>query len=248
MHTHLRRIVSTVVVCLALAAPAAGQVLINQAKAKAGLGGCDLPGFPVTLCKSGPYKLTGSLSPTAPNQTMIEVAANVVTIDLNSYFVGGNCSLGSTSGTGIATVGGRTQVAVLNGVVSCMGGMGIWLDGDNHRVERVTAVLNGYDGIRVGSASIVRDNQANSNGAAGIVALSGTIISGNTGRFNVNGIVAAEGCAVTSNTVTANHQYGLSGYEFGYAFNVMYGNGLGPVYPTANAVRMGGNTCGVSPC
>ena len=45
MHIYANRTLSGVVLWLALAAPAMAQVAINQAKAKAGLGGCDETGF-----------------------------------------------------------------------------------------------------------------------------------------------------------------------------------------------------------
>jgi hypothetical protein len=246
MHAPLIRTIGALVIALALAAPAAAQIVINQSKAKAGLGGCDTPGFPVTLCKSGPYKLTGSLTPTAPNQTLIAVATNVVTIDLNSHYVGGNCSLGSTTGIGISTVGYRTQVTVLNGVVSCMGAAGIQLDGDNHRVERVTALYNGAQGIRVGWNGIVKDNNANHNGTQGIDSDFGVIIHGNTASNNGAIGIRTDSSSVTHNIVQENGIWGLWLGAGGYAFNVVRGNGSADII--GSGVSMGGNVCTAGPC
>jgi hypothetical protein len=247
MQSDSTRFVSAVLVWLALAAPAAAQVAINQAKAKAGLGGCDAPGFPVTICKPGPYKLTGPLTPTARDQTLIEIATNVVTIDLGGHYVGGNCSLGSTTGNGISTVDRSTQVAIFNGVVSCMGGHGIFLSGDNHRVERVAALFNGWNGIGLGPNSIVADNQANNNAATGITCFGGCVIRGNTANYNTGGITLTEGL-VTNNIAWGNSTYGLIGGDFGYSHNVLNNNGWGAVYATAGVTSMGGNVCSSVPC
>jgi len=246
MHAPLIRTVGALVISLALVAPAAAQIAINQAKANNGLGGCDTPGFPVTICKPGPYKLTGPLSPTAPNQTLIAVATNVVTIDLNSYYVGGNCSLGSTAGSGISTVGFRTQVTVLNGVVSCMGAAGIQLDGDNHRVERVTALYNGAQGIKIGWNGIVKDNNANNNGTQGIQSDFGVIISGNTANYNGATGIRTDSSSVTHNVVRENGLGGLWLGAGGYGDNLVIGNGTQDII--GSGVSMGGNVCTSGPC
>jgi parallel beta-helix repeat protein len=250
MNTYWKHAASVALMSLALAAPATAQVAINQAKAKAGLGGCDAPGYPVTICKPGPYKLTGPLMATVPHQNLIEIESNVVTIDLNGYYVGGNCSLGPTIAYGISTKGGRTQVTVINGVVSCMA-WGIILQGDSHRVERVTAVLNSHVGIRAGSHSIVKDNQANSNGTglvgAGIECGEGCVISGNTANHNSYGIIADRASIITNNTASNNGSLGLFGRGFGYGSNVLNSNLEGAVF-AVGSTDMGGNVCGAALC
>ena len=137
------------------------------------------------------------MPPSRPNQ----IATNAVTIDLNGFYVGGNCSLGSSEGIGIVTVGGRTSVTVLNEIVSCMGLYGIFLEGDSHRVERVTATLNGYGGIFVESDSIVKDNTANAN-SIGILVGAGVLVSGNTASRNATyGISAFHWSSINNKVV-----------------------------------------------
>jgi hypothetical protein len=58
----MNRTIAAVIAFMMLSVtPALAQTAINQARALKGVGGCDAPGFPVTLCQSGSYKLTGNL-------------------------------------------------------------------------------------------------------------------------------------------------------------------------------------------
>ena len=138
-----------------LAAPSAAQVLLNQAKLNAGLGGCDAPGYPLTICKPGSYKLTGSLGFVAgrnPNVDIVEITSNAVTFDLNGFLIGGVCADGT--GMGIRARGlSIILITIMNGSVTCMGGYGVFLTGRQHRVERVNATMNTH-GIYAGEADL----------------------------------------------------------------------------------------------
>ncbi len=60
-----------------------GVILITQANAQAGnvIQG-DKPGFPVTISRSGSYKLAGNLTGTNNGLDIIEITADNVTLDL----------------------------------------------------------------------------------------------------------------------------------------------------------------------
>src|SRR5688572_9727806 len=73
---------------LGSAASAEAQVLLTQAKLNAGLGGCDTPGYPLTICKPGAYKLTGNLGFVVgrnPDVDIVHITSNAVTLDLNGF-------------------------------------------------------------------------------------------------------------------------------------------------------------------
>ena len=71
------------------AAAADGEILITQAKALAGnVTPGDTPGYPVTLSKTGSYKLGSNLFPTA-NTDGIDITAAFVTVNLNGFALNG---------------------------------------------------------------------------------------------------------------------------------------------------------------
>jgi len=99
-----------------------GVIEINQAKAMAGgvTGSLtdDPPGFPVTITKSGSYRLTGNL--TVPSDTGgIIVAAEHVEVDLNGFTISGGG--GSATGVNISPLFCRIR----NGEVTGFAGLGI---------------------------------------------------------------------------------------------------------------------------
>lgn len=245
-----------------------GVVLIDQASALAGgITPCHNPGFPVTLCLPGSYRLSGNLTVPDENTTAIQITVDNVTLDLNGFSILGPtvCSgspLACTptgSGRGVDAAGHR-NIAVVNGSVQGMGNIGVVAGGCCARVEKVQATSNGGAGIFAlgtvvgntalfngGSFGIVGEgtvtgNTATANGSAGISAF-GTV-TGNTALFNGGTGIVASG-TVTGNAVIQNTGVGLMlGDLSGYALNVMFGNG-GTV---VGGVSLGHNLCNGGVC
>jgi len=231
-----------------------GITQINQDLALAGgvtLG--DTPGFPVTLSKSGSYILTGNLIVDL-NTTGIFVRANNVTIDLNGFAIIGPGFTGL--GRGVAVVEAVEDIfnlidfsntTVVNGTIRGVGSTGVLL-ADFARVENVTAVENGDDGINAGSGSTVTGNTAVDNGDDGISAGSGSTVTGNTAVDNGDfGINAGSGSTVTGNTANDNRREGLFlGVSSGYGNNVLTENNGGNANPQVDGgIEIGTNVCGL---
>ena len=244
-----------------------GVIEINQHKAKRGrVTRSDRKGFPVTLDKSGSYKLTSNLTLGDAYVNAIEITAANVTLDMNGFSIIGP-EMGS--GIGISAVD-QSNVNVKNGTVSGMGSHGIALDIASS-VVNVTAVDNGGDGIQVLGGSQVRDSTTNRNGdnginagfgcqvadstanrndGRGIIVETRSRVSNNTTNFNgLAGIVTGTSSVVIGNAASENGRFGLRlGDNSGYNQNVMSGNsGRGPnvrVDQVRGGIAMGTNICG----
>src|SRR5688500_9837858 len=128
----------SVLLSLLSTVPAVAQTAITQTKANNGLGGCDAPGFPLTLCKEGSYRLTTNLK-VPVDQHGVVITAHSVTLDLNGFTISGPCA-GWIDTVGVLQNSFSTiNTAVINGSVTCMGS-GVSLDGLGSRVERVTSL------------------------------------------------------------------------------------------------------------
>jgi hypothetical protein len=226
---------------MTLAAPAIavdGRIAINQARALAGgVTAGDTVGFPVTLATAGTYVLTGPLTVSDPNTSAIVVTATGVTIDLNGFKIAGPSSctgFGSTiscspagSGEGISST--ATGTTVRNGIVRGFPGRGVAL-GDQARVESVTvldhggngidvvggglvrgciAYRNGGNGIEGTSAVLVEHSQAHGNGIDGIRLLTSGSVQGNVTRGNAGDGISVNAAAVENNAVYANSGDGV---------------------------------------
>lgn len=113
-------------------APAAlavdGTVLINQSTITNGLTGCPTGGhFPIVICQSGSYRLSGNITVPDANTDAIHINADNVTLDLNGFAVLGpaTCTLGtaqcSTTGTGIGVTSVNNNIGLSNGAINGMG-------------------------------------------------------------------------------------------------------------------------------
>ncbi len=229
-----------------------GVVLINQNTSVNGLPGCPHAGFPVTICQSGSYRLSGNLTVPDANTDAIFINANSVTLDLNGFTIAGpvtctqgppvTCS-GSGSGDGIDSRIGA-HITVRNGNIHGMGSRGIELDGVGSLIEeihtysngglgmlvsdglitRCMAYLNQFDGIGAGLTANVMFSNASSNGGSGIGG--GALISNNLAYDNgQNGIVSS--LMVIGNLALQNVAYGIKLVPggVGYMGNQMGGNG-----------------------
>ena len=242
-YTSPRRIILTCL-CAALAgtlhAADDGVIAINQDVALAGnaIPG-DTPGFPVTISKSGSYRLTSNLTVPDADTTAIQINADSVTLDLNGFSILGPvvCTTRPTAcpapGKGIGVSAGGAQafapkaVRVTNGSVRGMGGVGIVLGGSGSFVDKVVVYGNAGGGMSVtggvtGSAAtqngsfgmiatMVRDSSALENVGDGIILdISGGVATGNVSSLNGGfGIYVPFGTA-TNNTLFLNTSLKIS--------------------------------------
>jgi hypothetical protein len=205
-------------------APAAlavdGTVLINQSTITNGLPGCPTGGhFPIVICQSGSYKLSGNLTVPDVNTGAIVITADNVTIDLNGFSILGptvcsgsplTCSPnnGTPSGNGISS--GNANIVVMNGQIKGLGFNGISLSGTKSRVQNIQVTSNFNDGIFVADQSLVSSCSVNSNGGAGIFADGSDVVTGNLVSSNFIGILAGKQAALISgNSVVSNSSVGI---------------------------------------
>jgi len=232
-----------------------GQLEINQACAvNTGCFPGDAPGFPVTITTPGSYRLTGSLDLSAEgvNVSGIAVSVPAVTIDLGGFHIAGptSCSGSGTniscspSSTGVGVAGvqftiNATAGVVQNGIVRNMTNFGILSQATGLRVQDVTAIHNGRDGITGSQGSLVVNSVAIENGQDGIDVNTGSVVDGVTaignGRNGING--QGTSSVVTRTSVRQNGMHGFSlglQYKFGKN-NVSSANG--------EADQCGGGIC-----
>jgi hypothetical protein len=190
--------------------------------------------LPYEITTRGYYKINTNLKSSGHG---IVVKANNVTIDLNGYTIEG-------SGTGTyygIHMSGRTNVEIRNGTIRNFGASGIFEDSDSgcsHRVINVRVMNNKGSGIDLpGRNHMVKDCTVSNNTWNGIVAQSGSTISGNAVYNNgAYGIYAGYGSTVSGNASYSNGKdgiYTISGatvignatYSNGYSgISVFYGS------------------------
>jgi hypothetical protein len=233
--------------------PAHGQVAINQTAAVAGgiSGSCDAPGFPITICTSGSYKLTSDLTVPA-NTDGIDINAGDVTIDLNGFAIRGaltctgsgstlSCS-GSSSGYGIES--NSVNITVHGGTVRGFATFGVYLGGFGNIVDEVNLSENG-SALNVGAA-VVTKCTASKNGYG----FSGTNaqLKGNTASSNqVDGFDVWFGTA-TDNVSNNNGRYGFRAVNSLVSNNEASGNGSTDVFDAGGLVSPGNNSCHGASC
>lgn len=245
-----------------------GVVLINQGTSVKGLPGCPHSGFPIIICKSGSYRLSGNLTISGVNTDGIDITANNVTLDLNGFTISGpvTCKIGtpvtcsaSGSSSGVSSSGYNTTVK--NGTVSGMGSYGVFTAStveDVHvqnignatgvgivsygTVTRCTVTVNAGDGIQGSTASVINLNAISYNAGDGIREFGGGgVASDNT--IVLNGKNGIEDVALSvNNTIAGNQGYGISSFApyLGYTGNTINNNMLGDVN---GATSMGHNLC-----
>jgi len=240
---------SLVAVCLVASASAVfasdGLIEINQATALAGGVNGDLvadpAGFPVTITRSGSYRLTSNLAVFPVTADGIDIAAGVddVTIDLGGFTIRGlsgvnvnpplwQCTGGGDGTTGHGILGPGNSIAVRNGRIRSMGGDGSALLGSQASVERVVLEQNCGRGIlAAGVGARVDANQVRASRFAGISTGIGSVVTGNTLSLNAAaGIESLDASVVSSNVAYANGGAGLSLKTGSVASgNIAYDNG-----------------------
>lgn len=260
---------------LLAAAPAAavdGLILIDQNKALAGsVTPGDAPGFPVSITKSGSYRLSSDLIVPDADTTAIDVttAAEHVTIDLNGFsIVGPVVCTGSSAGNPVTIctpvpsstsifgpgVGVRAapvrSLTIRNGAIRGMGRHGIFVfNAPQSRMEGMTVMGNGAYGIFGGLATIV-DNIVEGNLLDGIVFNQG-LVRGNSLRRNGGNGIASSGIGgiISGNNIYRNGGVGLSSLANSpYSFNNLDNNFGGFVDPASSGFNAGGNSCNGGIC
>ena len=243
-----KQVILVLAASLGVAAPAAAQKTINQAKAvTGGVTPGDAPGFPVTISTPGSYKLAGNLTVTDVDTHAIHITAPNVTLDLNGFRIDGP----SAPGAGIGIFSGQFEgggTTVVNGTVAEFGSGGVFLLSGSNRVESVRVIGNGGRGIFVGDNSVVAGCLAKFNGYAGITIGSGTV-TGNTAESNGVYGISASAATVVNNSVRQNGSHGMWLGNSGYAHNVLSENNAGGAQVTGG-VQMGAGTniCNGAPC
>ena len=249
-----------------------GVILIDQNKALAGnVTPGDAPGFPVSLTRSGSYRLSSDLVVADADTTAIDItgAAGSVTVDLNGFSILGpvtctgssagnpvtTCSPVPSSpsifgpGTGVRSLADRS-LTIRNGTISGMGRHGIFISGaPMARVEGVTVMGNGQFGIFVGLATVV-DNIVEGNLLDGIVFNQGLVRGNNVRRNGRNGIAGTGiGGLISGNNIYRNGGHALKSISNSpYSFNNLDNNFGGFIDPPGAGVSLGGNGCNGGLC
>jgi hypothetical protein len=212
----------TVLLAFAPAALAVdGVVLINQSTITTGLPGCPTGGhFPIIICQSGSYRLSGNLTLPDANTDGIDITVDNVTIDLNGFSILGPVVCSGSPVTSCSPVGfgngissPNSNLVVINGQIRGVGLFGIALgSSDKTRLQNINATSNGGDAITTGSNSLVSSCTAISNGGDGITAFGvQSMITGNIANFNgENGIRANQNAVISGNSVVSNGFRGLN--------------------------------------
>ena len=243
---------------LLLAAPALatdGVLEINQTCAvQTGCFAGDTAGFPVTITQSGSYALTSNLDLSAEgvNVSGVAVSTPAVTIDLRGFQIAGPTSCSgsgpsiscSPSSTGVGSAGVQFTInaragVVQGGIVRNMTNFGILSQATGLRVQDVTAIQNGRDGITSGQGSLVVNSVAIENGQDGIDVNTGSVVDGVTAIGNGSNGIRGQGTASVVTRTSVRHN-GMRGFFLGlqYKFgknNVSSANG--------EADQCGGGLC-----
>jgi hypothetical protein len=203
-----------------------GEVLIDQAAATAGgVTPPDDPGFPVTINRSGKYKLTSNL--VVPNASdAFSITADNVTLDLNGFRVtGGRFGVNAVAADGLTVMNGtianfsrdgiRTRgfaiiqdMQIINNG-SNLKGMGVRLN-NNGRVIRST--ISDNDGINVYCVTKCL--------------IAGNVVSASRHESGIGLFTSAGGNLVLNNVIANNNIFAIyTEGEMAYANNTITGNG-----------------------
>jgi parallel beta-helix repeat protein len=186
--------------------------------------------LPFTITEPGSYYFTTNLD--AAGGSGITISASEVTVDLMGF------ALANGVGSGISLAGFRTNIWIKNGAVRGWGSWGVNVAlARGSTLENIRASRNGsssvFGGLRVGSASIVRNCAADENTGPGIhTSGERNRIEGNHVTSNDRGI-AATGVnnIIIRNTASGN----VVDYE------ILNGNDLGPIGSAATLSSPWGN-------
>lgn len=234
-----------------------GTVLINQNTVINGLPGCPTGGhFPIVICQSGSYKLSGNLKVPA-GMDAIDVSVAGVTLDLNGFTIAGT----SKTGTGVSGSLSADEVTVENGRITGFDSA-VWLAGQSASIDHITANNNGTYGIFIGDGQVLHST-ANQNGFGIALEHGGTVSNCYVSRNANDGIIALldgsapiTGVNITNNLINWNGGIGLAldtgsglldgspGPMEGYGLNTITLNHVDVV----GGASMGNNICTSGKC
>ena len=222
------------------AAAGDGRIEINAASAAAGgVSAGDLPGYPVTISLPGSYVLTESLVVAESDRSAVIILADDVTLDLNGFRVVGPASCQGSGAEVVCENGGAARgidagsrrANVRRGTVTGFGSTGVFL-GRKSRIEDVTSIANGGNGIQLLGDGLVTGCIVMRNAFAGIVGQGSSIIRYNVVAGNkLTQISGSDGAAVVGNSVARGGASGIVltdsvGNDGGSILdNSSYGNG-----------------------
>ncbi len=265
-------VVAAIVLAVAPSAFAAdGTLLINQSSSVTGLPGCTHSGFPITICQSGSYRLSGNLTISDVNTDGIDVNASNVTLDLNGFTISGpitciqstypvQCSNRGAS-TGIYAASPMfSNLTVINGTVRGMGAAGVFsnafgtlVDGIHVESTGGASPVNGGTGIFVSNGTVTHCTSI-TNAADGIWENFGTVSLNSVAYNGLNGIRG--GGVVRDNSSINNgasgilaaglavNNYVYENFGYGISFSPYLGNVVASNGGTVNGgTDMGNNLC-----
>lgn len=226
-----------------------GTVLITQSGAAAsGIGATDSAGFPITITKSGSYRLTENLVVPA-GLDAIQVADGVdALIDMGGFNIVGpavcsqsaNCITEGSGTAGIRTMGSSAKVTVSNGRIRGFSLAGIAGSGSYYygsaTVDNVRLMNNGY-GIRIGALTATRVTAAQNSGT-GIVASAAQIADSRAESNGTHGIYLSNGI-VRDTMALSNKGYGFAVPENMAYVNVLWHHNFAMYNATGSSNRPG---------
>jgi hypothetical protein len=232
-----------------VAVPAnAAVIIINQTKALNGsVTPGDNPGFPVSITRSGSYRLDSNLLVT-PDRHGIAINAPNVSIDLNGFTIDGK----EGGLTGILGTETAPNVSVENGTIMDFRRDGI--SGDAQwTVKDMVVVQNEWRGIDLGNEegarvldSVVAGNTLGGINCGPFCHVEGSIIGVNS-IFQAPGNgpgVSLESGAVIGNTIMLNGGFGIAVQNGAYGGNVLIDNNAhGPEQIAGTFVAIHPNGC-----
>ncbi len=172
-------------------------------------------GAEYVISQPGAYFLSANHLGDGAN-TVIEVRASDVVIDLRGFAILGDGLFAGTGSYGIDTVGGVNNVTVRNGSIATFGdssGGGVRLNGEGNRVEDVRVVTTQGSGIRTGGNSIVLRSVVY-NAGSGISAGFASVLRDCAVQSAAgNGYTLDSGCVVENCTADQNGNDGFSASE-----------------------------------
>ena len=221
-------VIKTAALILCVAAPAdaaSGVVYINQARAlKGNVTAGDARGFPVTISRSGSYKLSGNLWVSDPKKAAINITGDNVNLDLNGFTIQGPCPTREHCPPGIT--------AASAGVLSV---------GYHTRIENGN-ITGFYYGILSAAPGRVQSMTISENSGEGAIVSEG-LFRNNVIRRNYVGVHVLDGLVI-GNLILENDFGIFSEKHTGYGQNVL--ENTHDIDAPLN--QIGGNLCSGSPC
>jgi len=227
-----------------------GEILITHEKALAGnITPGDTPGYPITLSKSGKYKLAGNLVLPDGNTNGINITASHLEIDLNGFGIHGPNSCNTSGGSActhwgmqVGILSSQSDITVKNGTIRGMAYVGLTL-GAGSLVSDLDVSHNTASGISM-DTGIIRGVRVHHNGGIGIGITSG-LVSGSFLEDNGDSgvVVVGKGTLLNGNSIHSNGGWGIEADastlgKSGYCNNVLINNTNGKAL---NLTDMGGN-------